>query len=101
MLTRTDPLYSATTEDLQALLRPLFITSFLIADFLADNDFLALVKVATTRKSVMFWCSDQLPGRFERILSSFYGPSPIDTALSSSSFNSILLTARLTATISA
>jgi hypothetical protein len=35
----TDPLYSAGTEDIQALLRPLFVTSFLIDDFLADNDF--------------------------------------------------------------
>jgi len=34
-----DPFYTATTEDLQALLRPLFITSFLIDDFLADNNF--------------------------------------------------------------
>ncbi len=34
-----DPFYTAATEDLQALLRPLFITSFLIDDFLADNDF--------------------------------------------------------------
>jgi hypothetical protein len=37
--TRTDPLYSAGTEDLQALLRPLFVTSWLIDDFLDDNDF--------------------------------------------------------------
>ncbi len=36
---RTDPLYTADTEDIQALLRPLFVTSFLIDDFLADNDF--------------------------------------------------------------
>ena len=35
----TDPFYTATTEDLQALLRPLFITSWLIDDFLADNAF--------------------------------------------------------------
>jgi hypothetical protein len=35
----TDPFYSASSEALQALLRPLFITSFLIDDFLADNDF--------------------------------------------------------------
>ena len=34
-----DPLYSPGTEDLQALLRPLFITSWLIDDFMADNDF--------------------------------------------------------------
>lgn len=35
----TDPFYAASTEAIQALLRPLFITSFLIDDFLADNDF--------------------------------------------------------------
>ncbi|MEO5670331.1 MAG: DUF2855 family protein [Ramlibacter sp.] len=34
-----DPFYTGTTEDAQALLRPLFITSWLIDDFLADNDF--------------------------------------------------------------
>ncbi len=37
--TGTDPFYTADTEELQALLRPLFITSFLIDDFLADNAF--------------------------------------------------------------
>lgn len=35
--TATDPFYTADTEDAQALLRPLFITSWLIDDFLADN----------------------------------------------------------------
>jgi hypothetical protein len=35
----TDPFYSEATEDVQSLLRPLFITSFLIDDFLADNEF--------------------------------------------------------------
>ncbi len=34
-----DPFYTQQTEDVQALLRPLFITSWLIDDFLADNDF--------------------------------------------------------------
>lgn len=33
-----DPLYRPETEPLQMLFRPLFITSFLIDDFLADND---------------------------------------------------------------
>ncbi len=33
----TDPFYTTDTEDLQALLRPLFITSWLIDDFLHDN----------------------------------------------------------------
>ena len=35
----SDPFYTPDTEDVQALLRPLFITSWLIDDFLADNDF--------------------------------------------------------------
>lgn len=34
-----DPLYPLASEDLQMLLRPLFTTSFLLDDFLADNDF--------------------------------------------------------------
>ena len=39
MRTSTDPYYTAGTEDIQALLRPLFITSWLIDDFFADNQF--------------------------------------------------------------
>jgi len=35
----SDPFYTTGTEGIQALLRPLFITSWLIDDFLADNDF--------------------------------------------------------------
>jgi hypothetical protein len=35
----TDPFYTPQSEDIQALLRPLFITSWLIDDFLADNNF--------------------------------------------------------------
>ncbi|HSV60357.1 MAG TPA: DUF2855 family protein [Variovorax sp.] len=34
-----DPFYTPDSEDIQALLRPLFTTSWLIDDFLADNDF--------------------------------------------------------------
>lgn len=34
-----DPMYTPETEDIQALLRPLFTTSFLIDDFLFDNAF--------------------------------------------------------------
>ncbi len=36
---RTDPLHDPDREAERALLQPLFITSFLIDDFLADNDF--------------------------------------------------------------
>ena len=32
-----DPFYTADSEDLQALLRPLYLTAWLIDDFLADN----------------------------------------------------------------
>ena len=41
-----DPFYTADTEDVQALLRPLFITSWLIDDFLADNDFFGTTAAA-------------------------------------------------------
>jgi hypothetical protein len=34
-----DPFYTIESENIQALLRPLFITSWLIDDFLADNHF--------------------------------------------------------------
>ena len=34
-----DPFYTPGTEGPQALLRPLFVTSWLIDDFMADNDF--------------------------------------------------------------
>ncbi len=37
--TTGDPAYEAQREDLQVLYRPLFITSFMLDDFLADNGF--------------------------------------------------------------
>jgi hypothetical protein len=49
----SDPLYRPETESLRALLQPLFITSFLIDDFLADNAFFgartALVSSASSK----------------------------------------------------
>lgn len=38
----TDPLYTAETEGVQALLRPLFFTSWLIDDFLDDQQFFGI-----------------------------------------------------------
>jgi hypothetical protein len=35
----TDPFHTADTENVQALLRPLFTTSWLIDDFMADNNY--------------------------------------------------------------
>ncbi|HVE98560.1 MAG TPA: DUF2855 family protein [Mycobacteriales bacterium] len=37
--TTGDPAYDADREDLQVLYRPLFMTSFMLDDFLADSDF--------------------------------------------------------------
>ena len=37
--TTADPVYSAALENYQMLVRPLFITSFMLADFLQDNAF--------------------------------------------------------------
>jgi hypothetical protein len=51
-----DPFYTPDTEDLQALLRPLFITSWLIDDFLADNDFFGAT-VAANPPAVMLLSS--------------------------------------------
>lgn len=38
-LCAADPYYSPAHEDLQALLKPLYLTSAMLADFLIDNDF--------------------------------------------------------------
>jgi hypothetical protein len=38
----SDPFYTADSEDVQALLRPLFLTAWLIDDFLADNGFFGI-----------------------------------------------------------
>ncbi len=46
-----DPLYRADGEDLLALLRPLFMTSFLIDDFLANNGFFGARQVLVSSAS--------------------------------------------------
>ena len=46
-----DPLYREDTEALQMLLRPLFTTSFLLDDFVADNDFFGAETVLLTSAS--------------------------------------------------
>jgi hypothetical protein len=50
-----DPFYTPDTEDVQSLLRPLFITSWLIDDFLADNAFFGTT--ATGQRPVMLLSS--------------------------------------------
>ena len=53
MRCKVDPFYTAETEDLQALLRPLFITSWLIDDFLADNAFFGATAVPGQRAQLL------------------------------------------------
>jgi hypothetical protein len=48
---RSDPGYVASQEGQQAVLRPLFITSFLIDDFLADNGFFGAQQVLLSSAS--------------------------------------------------
>lgn len=48
---RQDPLYTADTEALQMLLRPLFTTSFLLDDFFADNGFFGATTLVLTSAS--------------------------------------------------
>ena len=49
--TTSDPAYDAATEDLQVLYRPLFMTSFVLADFLADNGYFGGDSVVITSAS--------------------------------------------------
>ena len=50
MRCNTDPFYTPDTESLQALLRPLYLTAWLIDDFLADNAFFGITVGAATGK---------------------------------------------------
>jgi NADPH:quinone reductase-like Zn-dependent oxidoreductase len=49
--TDADPLYDAEHEDEQMLLRPLFLTSYLIDDFLEDSDFFGAEMVVLSSAS--------------------------------------------------
>jgi hypothetical protein len=61
LFTAEDPLYSADTEPLQAVFRPLFGTSFLIDDFLADNGFFGAKQVVFSSASARTsWGTAQL-----------------------------------------
>jgi len=46
-----DPYYSADTEDLQILLKPLFLTSAMLADFLQDNQFFGATRLVFSSAS--------------------------------------------------
>ncbi len=46
-----DPAYAPEREGLQALFRPLFVTAFILADFLRDNDFFGAERVVISSAS--------------------------------------------------
>ncbi len=48
---QADPLYTADSEAFQAIYRPLFITSFTLADFLADNNWFGAERVLISSAS--------------------------------------------------
>lgn len=48
---RADPAYREADENLQMLLRPLFITSFMLADFLQDNRFFGAAQLVFSSAS--------------------------------------------------
>ncbi len=47
----SDPAYAQPLENYQALLRPLFITSFMLADFLEDNRFFGATQIVVSSAS--------------------------------------------------
>lgn len=60
-----DPFHTADTEDAQALLRPLFITSWLIDDFLADNAWFgaSAVLLSSASSKTAYGCAFQMAQR--------------------------------------
>jgi hypothetical protein len=50
-LTSGDPAYEADREDLQVLFRPLFWTSFMLADWLVDNDAMGASRIVLSSAS--------------------------------------------------
>jgi len=49
--TDDDPFHDARTEPLHAIFRPLFVTAFCLADFLAENDFFGAERVVVSSAS--------------------------------------------------
>ncbi len=70
---KSDPGYDADQEELQMLFRPLFMTSFLIEDFLQDNNLFGAEAVvlssASSKTSIsLAWCLANNPDSKARII---------------------------------
>jgi hypothetical protein len=69
-LTTGDPAYRHDQEDLMILLRPLFFTSFMLADYLADNAFFgaATLVVSSASSKTAYAAAMELHGRGPRLI---------------------------------
>ena len=67
--TSADPAYDAAREDLQVLYRPLFMTSFMLADFLEDNAFFggASVVISSASSKTAYGTAFLLEGKATRV----------------------------------
>ncbi|KOV83438.1 DUF2855 family protein [Nocardia sp. NRRL S-836] len=70
LVTTSDPAYDPRLEDLQVLYRPLFFTSFLLADQLVDNDFhgARTVVISSASSKTAFGTAQCLRGRGVRLV---------------------------------
>ncbi|MCR3753676.1 DUF2855 family protein [Lentzea californiensis] len=70
LVTSQDPAYDAASEDLQVLYRPLFLTSFLLADRLVDNDFhgARTVVISSASSKTAFGTAHCLKGQGVRLV---------------------------------
>ncbi len=70
LVTTGDPAYDERLEDLQVLYRPLFLTSFLLADRLADNDFhgARTIVVSSASSKTAFGTAHRLTGQGVRLV---------------------------------
>ena len=78
-LTAADPAYSSSDEDLQILYRPLFFTSFMLADALEDSDFYGADALAFSSASskTSYGAAFLLRGSGRRVLG-LTSPSNVD-----------------------
>lgn len=70
LVTSQDPGYDPALEDLQALYRPLFLTSYLLADQLQDNDFhgARTVVISSASSKTAFGTAQCLQGKGVRLV---------------------------------
>ncbi|SMD24856.1 DUF2855 family protein [Lentzea albidocapillata] len=70
LVTTQDPAYDERLEDLQVLYRPLFLTSFLLADRLVDNDFhgARTVVISSASSKTAFGTAQRLRGAGVRVV---------------------------------